>query len=143
MSCDDCDSPDPRLLWAFNSYANVTLHFESPERIPTFLSTQITCLEVLELANAQSLKTSDNPTLAELKDDVVVIWGFSHEYRITFPVGVDTHEPGITMRITTTRLGLHGTPSLIIIDRAGSVRVNAFGRTDDRAFGALIPRLID
>ena len=65
----------------------------------------------------------------------VSLEAFLHEYRITFPVGVDP----ITMR----RLGLRGTPTLLLVDRAGRIRAEAFGHADDLALGAQIARLID
>jgi hypothetical protein len=68
---------------------------------------------------------------------------FLHEYRIGFPVGVDTHDrPGGTP-VTMARYQLRGTPSLILIDRAGRVRLNAFGHVEDLAVGAALARLID
>lgn len=73
----------------------------------------------------------------------VSLEAFLHEYRITFPVGVDAHEPGISLPITMGRYQLRGTPSLLIIDRAGRLRVNAFGQVDDLAVGAILARLID
>ncbi|MGF1599117.1 MAG: peroxiredoxin family protein [Acidimicrobiales bacterium] len=73
----------------------------------------------------------------------VSLAAFLHEYRIGFPVGVDTHDhPGGTP-ITMARYQLRGTPSLILIDRAGRVRLNAFGHVDDLAVGATLARLID
>ncbi len=49
----------------------------------------------------------------------VSLEAFLYEYRIGFPVGVDTHDqPGGTP-ITMARYQLRGTPSLILIDRAG------------------------
>ena len=38
---------------------------------------------------------------------------------------------------------LRGTPSLVVIDRAGRIRLNAFGQIDDLAVGAALARLID
>lgn len=73
----------------------------------------------------------------------VSLEAFLHEYRIGFPVGVDAHDqPGGTP-ITMARYGLRGTPSLLLIDRAGHLRLNAFGQVDDLAIGASIARLID
>jgi hypothetical protein len=73
----------------------------------------------------------------------VSLEAFLHEYRITFPVGVDAHDqPGGTP-ITMARYQLRGTPSLILIDRAGRIRLNAFGHADDLAVGAELARLID
>ena len=58
----------------------------------------------------------------------VSLRAFLHEYRITFPVGVDDYEPGIDTPITMRRYQLQGTPSLIVIDRAGLVRASVFGQ---------------
>ena len=38
---------------------------------------------------------------------------------------------------------LRGTPSLVVIDRAGRLRVNAFRRIDDLTVGATLTRQID
>ena len=73
----------------------------------------------------------------------VSLEAFLHEYRITFPVAVDAHEPGGVLPITMGRFQLRGTPSLVVIDRAGRIRVNAFGQIDDLAVGATLARLID
>ena len=73
----------------------------------------------------------------------VSLEAFLHEYRITFPVGVDAHDPGVTLPITMGRFQLRGTPSLVVIDRAGRLRLNAFGQIDDLAVGATLARLID
>ena len=68
---------------------------------------------------------------------------FLYEYRITFPVGVDAHDPGVALPITMGRYQLRGTPSLVVIDRAGRIRLNAFGQVDDLTVGATLARLID
>jgi len=67
---------------------------------------------------------------------------FLHEYRIAFPVGVDAHEDGAAAPITMTRYGLRGTPSLVLIDRAGLIRFRLFGHEPDLALGARIAQLI-
>ena len=145
-----------------------------------------------DLAVTRWFNTADNPTLADLRGEVVVIEAFQmlcpgcvshglpqakriqhvfrdtvtvlglhsvfehrdamtpvsleaflHEYRITFPVGVDAHHAGATLPITMGRYQLRGTPSLVVIDRAGRIRLNAFGQTDDLMVGAALARLID
>ena len=73
----------------------------------------------------------------------VSLEAFLHEYRIGFPVGVDAHDQPGGMPITMSRYHLRGTPSLILIDRAGQIRLNAFGHVDDLTVGAAIARLID
>ena len=73
----------------------------------------------------------------------VSLEAFLHEYQITFPVGVDAHAPGAATPITMGRYRLRGTPSLVVIDRAGSIRLSAFGHIEDLAVGAGLARLID
>lgn len=68
---------------------------------------------------------------------------FLHEYRIGFPVGVDAHEQPGGRPITMTRYRLRGTPSLVLIDRSGHIRLSAFGQLDDLTLGAVVARLID
>ena len=156
------------------------------------LTMQSTYPAAPELAITRWFNTADNPTLEDLRGEVVVIEAFQmlcpgcvshglpqakrihqtfgddvtvlglhcvfehhdamtpvsleaflYEYRITFPVGVDTHAPGVTLPITMGRYQLRGTPSLVAIDRAGRIRLNAFGQVDDLAVGAILARLID
>ena len=145
-----------------------------------------------ELAITRWFNTADNPTLADLRGEVVVIEAFQmlcpgcvshglpqakriqhvfgdaiallglhsvfehhdamppvsleaflYEYRITFPVGVDSHDAGVALPITMGRFQLRGTPSLVVIDRAGRIRLNRFGQIDDLIVGATLARLID
>ena len=156
------------------------------------MTTQSSFSTAPELAITRWFNSDDNPTLADLTGQVVVIEAFQmlcpgcvsngipqaqriqqnfgedvtllglhtvfehheamtpvsleaflHEYRITFPVGVDAHTPGVTTPITMGRYRLRGTPSLVAIDRAGRIRVNAFGHVEDLAVGAALARLID
>lgn len=73
----------------------------------------------------------------------VSLEAFLHEYRITFPVGVDEPAAEGDLPVTMRRYGLRGTPSLVLIDRGGRLRLNAFGQVDDLVLGAQIARLID
>jgi peroxiredoxin len=74
----------------------------------------------------------------------VSLEAFLHEYRIAFPVGVDapSTDPRQPIPVTMQTYGLQGTPSLILIDRAGRVRHHAFGAEDDLAVGAAIAMLV-
>ncbi|MEQ1725794.1 MAG: redoxin domain-containing protein [Sphingopyxis sp.] len=72
----------------------------------------------------------------------VSLEAFLHEYRITFPVGVDAHDDPRGASITMRRYGLRGTPSLVMIDRAGRIRHSAFGMEPDIAVGARIAHLV-
>ncbi|MCW0199702.1 redoxin domain-containing protein [Sphingopyxis sp.] len=72
----------------------------------------------------------------------VALEAFLHEYRIGFPVGVDTHTDPAGPPVTMQRYKLRGTPSLILIDRLGQVRHDAFGQEPDLALGARIAMLL-
>ena len=69
---------------------------------------------------------------------------FLHEYRIRFPVAVDAlAEPGDGPIPKTMRtFALRGTPSLLVIDRAGRLRVNHFGQVSDMRVAAEISKLV-
>ncbi len=75
----------------------------------------------------------------------VSLAAFLHEYRIHFPVGVDACSEGGPARDAipqTMRLySLQGTPSLVLIDRAGRVRRSGFGAEEDLTLGAAIATL--
>lgn len=67
---------------------------------------------------------------------------FLHEYRIAFPVGVDLPVPGHPVPATMQAYALRGTPSVVVIDRQGVVRLNHLGRIDDMQLGALLGALV-
>lgn len=66
---------------------------------------------------------------------------FVHEYRLQFPISVDQPDPSSAVPLTMQAYGLQGTPSLVLIDKAGRVRLSHFGRIDDLAIGAAIGQL--
>ncbi len=74
----------------------------------------------------------------------VSLQAFLHEYRIAFPVGVDAagNDPHDPIPLTMRAYGMQGTPTLVLIDRHGDLRHQAFGAEDDLALGAAIAALI-
>jgi hypothetical protein len=72
----------------------------------------------------------------------VSLAAFVHEYRISFPVGVDRASEDGPIPETMQRYGLRGTPSLVLIDRLGRLRLHAFGRPEDMTVGAAIASLV-
>jgi len=68
---------------------------------------------------------------------------FLHEYKVTFPVGVDrpsgTRDP---IPSTMRRYAMQGTPTLLLIDREGRLRRRTFGHVPDLQLGAEIMALI-
>lgn len=67
---------------------------------------------------------------------------FLHEYRVHFPVGIDQAEAGSNIPLTMQAYNLQGTPSFIVIDRKGKIRLNHFGVIDDMLVGAYIGQLL-
>lgn len=75
----------------------------------------------------------------------VSLAAFLHENRVHFPVGVDAADPARPhdpIPQTMRRYALRGTPSLVLIDRAGRLRRSTFGIEDDLAVGAAIATLL-
>jgi AhpC/TSA family len=73
---------------------------------------------------------------------VEALKAFIHEYRINFPVGVDQASAGNGIPLTMQAYNLRGTPSLVLIDRMGNLRLQHFGHLDDMQVGALIGQLV-
>lgn len=68
---------------------------------------------------------------------------FIHENKITFPIAIDrAGEDGEPLPATMRAYGLRGTPSLVVIDPAGRMRAQHFGRVADLIIGATIGRLL-
>jgi hypothetical protein len=74
----------------------------------------------------------------------VALAAFLHEWRIGFAVGVDapSEDTGDPLPRTMRRYALQGTPSLLLIDRAGDLRLHAFGAVDDLTVGAAVAALL-
>ncbi|MCM8730800.1 redoxin domain-containing protein [Hephaestia sp. GCM10023244] len=67
---------------------------------------------------------------------------FLHEYRIGFPVAIDAHRDDDPLPATMRTYAMRGTPTLLLIDREGRLRLNHFGHLDDMRLGAAIATLI-
>lgn len=67
---------------------------------------------------------------------------FLSEYRIDFPVAIDRPVDGRAVPATMARYELMGTPSTLLIDRAGVLRHVFFGAADDLAVGAALGGLL-
>lgn len=72
----------------------------------------------------------------------MALQAFIHEYRLHFPVAVDQPSVSGHAPMTMSAWGLRGTPSLILIDRRGQMRMNHFGHLDDMRLGAAVERLL-
>ena len=68
---------------------------------------------------------------------------FIHEYGLRFAVGVDApsaDEPPVPR--TMARWGLQGTPTTLVVDRHGRLRLRKFGHVPDLPLGAILGRLL-
>ena len=71
----------------------------------------------------------------------VALRAFAHEYRLDYPIGIDQADPPQPVPLTMQAYGLRGTPSLLLFDRQGRLRLNHFGQIEDLALGALLAQL--
>ncbi|MGB6100419.1 MAG: redoxin domain-containing protein [Comamonas sp.] len=67
---------------------------------------------------------------------------FLHEYQIRFPVGVDAPLEGSSTPTTMARWQLQGTPSTLLIDKAGRLRAHHFGSIDELQLGVVLGQLL-
>lgn len=67
---------------------------------------------------------------------------FLHEYRITFPVGVDQADSSSPIPLTMQAYAMRGTPTTLLFDRSGRLRRNVFGHIPDLRLGAEIMALV-
>lgn len=67
---------------------------------------------------------------------------YIHEFQLDFPVAIDKPSESGPLPKTMQAYQLAGTPSLILIDQEGFLRLNYFGRLDDMLLGSFIGRLL-
>jgi hypothetical protein len=67
---------------------------------------------------------------------------FIREHRLNFPIGVDEPSAGSPIPRTMAQLKLQGTPSVVLLDREGRLRLNHFGLLSDLRLGTMIGRLL-
>jgi hypothetical protein len=78
----------------------------------------------------------------EAQGTAAALKAFLHEYRIGFPVGIDRPSTAGRTPSTMTAFQMQGTPTLILVDRAGRLRAQHFGHVSDLRLGAEIQALI-
>lgn len=66
---------------------------------------------------------------------------FLHEFKVKFPVGIDQPLVGTDIPQTMNLYQMRGTPTWIIIDKEGELKIHSFGQMDDLLLGAEIARL--
>ncbi|MFC5995681.1 redoxin domain-containing protein [Pseudonocardia hispaniensis] len=71
----------------------------------------------------------------------VSLRAFVYENRLTFPIAIDRHDGPDPTPVTFSRYGMRGTPTTVLVDRAGRVRGQAFGSVPDLTLGAQVAAL--
>ncbi|KQZ19215.1 alkyl hydroperoxide reductase [Mesorhizobium sp. Root552] len=147
MSNKDVKAPELMVERWFNSAAPITL--ESLRGRPVLLHTfQMLCpgcvtqaipqvKRIAAMFRKEDLAVIGLHTVFEHHDAMtpVSLEAFLHEYRITFPVGVDQPSENSPIPRTMAAYGFRGTPSLVLIDKAGNIRHHGFGQEDEIALG--------
>lgn len=74
---------------------------------------------------------------------VDALLAYIHEFRLKFPIAVDMPSKISAIPLSMQQFELKGTPSLILIDKKGYIRLNHFGQLSDMQVGNLIGQLIN
>ena len=67
---------------------------------------------------------------------------FVAEYRLKFPIAIDKSAERGAIPLTMRSYKLQGTPSVVVIDQSGVVRMMHFGQISDLRLGNIIGRII-
>ena len=67
---------------------------------------------------------------------------FVHAHALTYSIGIDQPCVQGNIPLIMQAYGLRGTPSLVVLDRLGRIRLNHFGHIDDLRIGALLGQLV-
>lgn len=78
----------------------------------------------------------------EAQGSAEALAAFLHEYQIRFPVGIDAQSGNGGLPQTMRAYNMQGTPTTILIDRDGRLRLQKFGHVEDLLLGASIATLL-
>ena len=67
---------------------------------------------------------------------------FVKEWRLKMPIAIDKLLPGEWMPVTMRSYGLQGTPTTLVIDGKGELRMNFFGHMEGTKLYAFLDKLI-
>lgn len=67
---------------------------------------------------------------------------FAAEYRLRFPIAVDKPAATGPIPMTMKKYQLQGTPSLMVLDKQGHLRLSHFGQINDMHLGSIIGGLL-
>ncbi|WP_270938973.1 peroxiredoxin family protein, partial [Falsiroseomonas oryzae] len=152
--------PDPRPAPEFQ--ASAWLHAPEPPtlgalrgRVVVALAFQMLCPGCVQYALPQLLRVRrafhpDHVAVLALHtvfehhaaNSRATLEAFAHEYRLDVPIGIDAPDPaGGALPRTMAAYAMEGTPTLLLIDRAGRLRRQTLGHVEDLVLGAEIAML--
>lgn len=67
---------------------------------------------------------------------------FAYEYRLRFPIGIDKPNERMAIPHTMMAYQMQGTPTTILIDKTGHIRLHRFGHVSDFLLGVAIGTLL-
>lgn len=67
---------------------------------------------------------------------------FAYEYRLRFPIGIDKPNEQHSIPHTMMTYHMQGTPTLILVDKTGHLRLHKFGHVSDLLLGVSIGTLL-
>lgn len=67
---------------------------------------------------------------------------FVAEFRLRFPIAIDRCPEGRSLPKTMEAYGMHGTPTVILIDREGKISAHHFGQVSDMVIAGQIGSLL-
>ena len=71
----------------------------------------------------------------------VSLKAFLHEFRVTFPVGIDLPSTSDRIPRTMEHYKMQGTPTWLIFNRKGTMVLNAFGKVEDTELSSIVTQL--
>jgi peroxiredoxin len=119
----------PVLLHAFQMLCPGCVAHGTPQTQRAFDVFRHTDLQVIGLHTVFEHHAAMTPVSLE---------AFIHEYRLTFPIGVDQASEDQPVPVTMRRFGMQGTPTTILIGRDGRIVHDGFGQQADMTLGAII-----
>lgn len=72
----------------------------------------------------------------------IALEAFAHEYRLQFPIAIDQPSPS-GLPLTMQSYQLQGTPTLLLIDSSGRLRMQHFGHLPDLELGLQLGALLN
>jgi thiol-disulfide isomerase/thioredoxin len=100
---------------------------------------------IYEMYRKQDVQVIGLHTVFEHHDVMTneALTAFTHEYRLDFPIAIDRPSDSGAIPNTMAEYKMQGTPTLVILDKNGCIRMNHFGRMSDMQVGSIIGHLLE